>query len=148
MDELIKKLKDKNYVRAFGLMTPEEQECFREVGKKNCVNFCDYCWSNAIGAGFVSGSTYVIKPDYQPEPEFVDLEIERSGEWLGVRRTKKVDLPLAAEFLNLHCLPSMPNFEGFLCKPEETMEEKWFLQGVAKQISLGKKVFARFRKES
>ena len=28
MNKLIEKLKDKNYVRAFGLMTQEEQDCF------------------------------------------------------------------------------------------------------------------------
>ena len=39
MNEMIKKLKDENDVRAFGRMTPEEQECFRKVGKKNCLCF-------------------------------------------------------------------------------------------------------------
>jgi len=43
MSELINKLKDKKYVRAFGLMAPEEQECYRKVGKViHCIANISY----------------------------------------------------------------------------------------------------------
>ena len=75
-NELIKRLKDKNYVRAFGLMTPEEQECFRKIGKENCYIYTsEGTWACPYQSpGFANKWTYAIKPDYQPEPEFVDLE--------------------------------------------------------------------------
>ena len=156
MKELIEKLKDKNYVRAFGLMTPGEQKLLRKANTSNCLFYnpggnwltirCDM--------DFGRDRTYAIKPDYQPEPEYVDLEIEleeckdEHGElrrFLGVWNTPK-SFFLPYQFTHLHCLPSLPNFEGFIRKPTMTIEEKWFLQGVAKQISEGHKVYARFRK--
>ena len=75
MNEMIEKLKDKNYVRAFGLMTPEEQECFRKVGKKNCLCFHGAQWGEGMGDLYNGNDcfnyrfTYAIKPDYQFEPE-------------------------------------------------------------------------------
>ena len=70
MNELIEKLKNKNYVRAFGLMTPEEQECLISVGKINCMWYSMHKWQDASDtSGFFDDFTYAIKPDYQPEPE-------------------------------------------------------------------------------
>jgi len=71
MNKLIEKLKDKTYVQAFELMTPEEQECFRKVGKKNCVA-SGQSWARPIvdGSDFYPKGTYAIKPNYQPEPEY------------------------------------------------------------------------------
>ena len=162
MNDLIEKLKDKNYVRAFGLMTPEEQKLLRKANTSNCLFYnprgnwltirCDM--------DFDQDRTYAIKPDYKPdemkkcpecspEPEYEDLEIgiyrdDSDNEWLAVFRDSNCDfLPYSHNLL--HCLPSLPNFEGFIRKPTMTIEEKWFLQGVAKQISEGKTVYARFR---
>jgi hypothetical protein len=68
MNELIKKLKDKNYVRAFGLMKPEERECYQKVGSENCIMFSSLGWST-FKTEFVWINTYAIRPGYQPEPE-------------------------------------------------------------------------------
>ena len=145
MNEMIEKLK-KNKI-AFGLMSPEEQELLRKANTSNCLFYnpggnwltihCDM--------DFDRDRTYAIKPDYQTEPEFVDLEIFALDGWLMVQRDSNCEfLPYLQT--HLHCLPSLPNFEGFIRKPTMTIEEKWFLQGVAKQISEGHKVYARFRK--
>ena len=144
MNDLIKKLKDKNYVRALGLMSPEEQKCFKEVGQDNCEVFCGCnLWNNSICHRFLEVSTYAINPDYKPEPEFVNLEIVIGGDWLGVHRADaegKVVLPHG--FTHLHCLPSLPNFVEFYYKYGITLS---FIH-VAPKIFDGKKVFARFRK--
>ena len=63
--ELIEKLKIKYYVRAFGLMLPEEQECFREVGERNCLFYTNlYQWSGQ-DHGFANSVTYVIRINYE-----------------------------------------------------------------------------------
>jgi len=142
MSELINKLKDKNYVRAFGLMTPEEQECFNEIGMKNCEIYRYSKWNQAVHNIFHTDSTYRIKPDYQPEPEFVDLEIVEYVEWLGVWNTPE-SLFLPHQFTHIHGIPSMPNFEGFWVNTKSTPASIDYISQIRHS---GKKVFARFRK--
>jgi len=145
---LIEKLKDKTYVRAFGLMSPEEQECFEKVGKENCLGFSEAIspWKD-IGVGtFLKSMTYAIKPDYQPEPEFENIEVKRADcdgyDWLGIHDGGcSFSLPYA--FTHLHCLPSLPNFECFYRK--DTCANV-FADRVSRCISKGQTVYARFRK--
>ena len=146
MNELIKRLQDKNYVRAFGLMSPEEQKCFEKVTKHNCLFYSD-CrgWVNTGGL-FMNGSTYAIKPDYQPEPEYVDLEIEEHEGFLGVWRNR-AQYFLPHRFTHLHCLPSLPNFEGFWYQETDIIEHKMImLVNVATLVYEGHKVYPKFRK--
>ena len=78
MNDLIEKLKDKKYVRAFGLMTPKEREYLREVGKENLLvlyglpheNGSVYWKENEHNPDNYPALTYAINPDYQPEPEY------------------------------------------------------------------------------
>ena len=148
MNEMIEKLKDKDYVRAFGLMKPEEQECLKKVRKENCVIFNDtWALPYQLCQPFENRFTYAIKPDYQPEPEFVDLEIvEGKDGFLGVYN--KEPIPMTNfPFVHLHCLPSLPNFEGFYM-PDPVItdgHEYLFIGTVARNIAEGKKVYARFR---
>jgi len=149
--ELIEKLKIKYYVRAFGLMLPEEQECFREVGKGNCLWYYSNSWSgNSMSDNcFSNHMTYAIRPKYQPEPEFVDLEIIQQGNWLGITRPWAEDYSrFPSDFNNLHCLPSLPNFEGFYMPDPVAKDghEYLFIGTVARNIAKGKTVYARFRK--
>ena len=87
MNDMIEKLKDKNYVRAFGLLEPEEQECLRKAGYKNCQKYQgktglrDF-WQRE--EYFNNTDTYRIKPDYKPEPEPVDCEIHKKAGTLWV----------------------------------------------------------------
>ena len=165
MNEMIEKLKDKDYVRAFGLMTPEEQECFEKVGKQNCLVYTNGGkWEDAAKCPFSSGNTYAIKPDYQPEPEPVDLEITKCSDakgvfWLGCWSEEHLKpfvdgVSLPHSFTHLHCLPSLPNF---VCFWEETETDKdktgyrldkafWIVGLAADKADEGKKVYARFRR--
>ena len=144
MNELIEKLKDKNYVRAFGLMTPEEQECYKKAGKKNCVAYGINLWGNTNECKYFDNYlTYAIKPDYQPEEEFVDYEIEMcEGGFLGVHKKFDDNRVLPHEQTYLFCLPSLPNFEGFI---EKSVDGTLAIENVARYIDEGKKVYARFR---
>ena len=147
MNELIEKLKDKNYVRVFGLMTPEEQECFMKVGKKNCLFYSLGGWNIGDNEFFVDITTYAINPDYQPEPEFVDLEIvqntDRADKWLGVHGA----LLASYDFVDLHCLPSLPKFKEFWYYREFGHRVDFCCSGkVASLRDRGETVYARFRK--
>ena len=145
MNALIEKLQDKTYVRAFGLMSAEEQECFRKAEIKNCTIYGGTCglsgavWRKSASSLFQDDYTYAIN-DYQPGPEFVDLEIVKLGcNCLGVNSSDIVP----ESFRLLYCLPSLPNFELFWYKDTNTIRIDFDV--VAKRIIEGKKVYARFR---
>ena len=151
MDEMIEKLKKNK--KAFGLLEPEEQECFKNVRKINCLWYHGSGvndWGSDSGAfsKFDNQTTYAIKPDYKPEPEFVDLEIRVKSDgtwrWLGVPDCAGNYDWLPHHFTHLHCLPSLPNFELFWY--EDTNTIRIDLDEVAHRIHEGKTVYARFRK--
>ena len=157
--ELIEKLKDKNYVRAFGMMLPEEQECFEKAEEKNCLKYhgqtgIKALWLSAFHFDFTD--TYAIKPDYQPEPEYVDLEIVKfeqdlesgtqSSIWLGVHCDANGTEFLPYQFTHLHCLPSLPNFHCFYCKDNTVGDCEMDVNWVSGMRDEGQTVFARFRK--
>jgi hypothetical protein len=146
--EMIKNLQDKTYVRAFGLMTLEEQECFKKVGAKNCHKFfTDSGWDNCEHLEY-DAFTYAIKPDYQPEPEFVDFRIEVVSGHLSI--TMAVDEE-NVQTLYLHELPSLPGFECFWDKEDDLnlpdSPISLCIVCVAKRISEGHTVYARLRVE-
>ena len=72
MKELIDRLKNKNYVRAFGLMKPEEQDVLESVGWMNRLVYIPKKWypdGDKIKYRERTHLTFCIKPGYQPEPE-------------------------------------------------------------------------------
>jgi len=158
MNEIIEKLKDKNYVRPFGLMTPEEQECFRKVGIKSCETYNQAYWQQAVGGcmfEYDQDCTYAIKPDYQPEPEYVDWEIVKGNDnFLGIHRRIFNDPPIPFSFTHLHCVPSLSGFNcfwhdegpGIAGKGYMHKNSFWSIGLVSPKKAEGKKVYARFRK--
>jgi len=150
--EMIEKLKDKDIAQAFGLLELREQEVMFKVGWKNRIVLTANGWrddSDKIANRERSHLTFAIKPDYQPEPEFVDLEIVRdcrdsTDSWLGVWRKGHQFLPHA--FTHLHCLPSLPNFNKFWFTDDLTGKEcKVLYSDVSNARDQGNKVFTRFR---
>ena len=139
MGTMIINLQDKTYVRAFGLLSPEEQECLRKVGRDNCLFYSSFDRWDTVPKGntFSKQDTYAIKPDYQPEPETMDLEIKKGNEdgvgggkcWLGIwtNEPEYKDMNFPFFFVHLHCLPSMENFEGFYLKDGDNVvvEIEW-----------------------
>jgi hypothetical protein len=136
--ELVEKLKNKDYVREFGRMSEEERELYKKVGARNCVRYSSVLsicgWYDAFD--FCERFSYAIKSDYQPEPEYEDVEIVNTGR-LGIYTPK-------GRWTNLHEIPSMPNFDIFVYGMNHA-ECKY--QNIAKEIRSGKKVMARFVKE-
>ena len=153
MKELIEKLKDKNYVRAFGLMKPEEQKCLEEAnGKNGVIVLLNSGWEPGNMAFDCPHLTYCIKPDYKPE--FVDYLIEvcdgEDGDesdlksFLGVKHKLDNNPILPREHTYLYALSSLPNFEGFYNKKTDG-ETRENITWIATLISEGKKIYARFR---
>ena len=144
---MIEKLKDKNFVRAFGLMEktlPGSQECLKKVGIRNCFVYCvqnEWRSIDIDGVTFDTTRTYAIKPGYKPGPEPVpvDLEIvEGKDGFLGVYN--KEPIPMTNfPFVHIHCLLSLPNFKGFYIKGSDNVEVE--PQWVARHDN----VIARFR---
>ncbi len=148
---IVEKLKDKDYVRAFGLMSKEEREVYKKVGKDNCLAFGINNWLNGIGEHFDWYMTYAIKPDYQAQPEFVDLEIGIYGGFLGVDKDPRINWPSGIVYsCRLSCIVEMPNFECFYVVAKDlrpNLNVDISLCEVAKHKSEGKKVYARFRRD-
>ena len=81
--ETVERLKSKEWVRAFGLMSTEEQECYREVGVSNCDLFTGggWSWPYVGDQEFKRHMTYSIKAEYKLPPllVYVPVEIDRAG---------------------------------------------------------------------
>jgi len=85
--DLIEKLKHNE--KPFGLNSPEEQECFEKVGKRNCEEYSGREWGRVMSV-FFNSHTYRIKPDYQPEPQVEKAEIELGDIWTGDGSVKDI----------------------------------------------------------
>jgi len=156
MKELIDRLKNKNYVRAFGLMKPEEQDVLESVGWMNRLVYIPKKWypdGDKIKERERTHLTFCIKPGYQPEPEFVDYLIEicedancEPGTFLGVKEKLDNSPILPHDHTYLYCLPSLPNFVHFFAATKNCNDKQIILsEHVAGYIYSGKKVYARFR---
>ena len=70
MSDLIEELKDRKKAQPFGLLSDKKQEMLKKATKVNCLILCHSgSWETRIGE-FYLGNTYILKPDYQPEPEW------------------------------------------------------------------------------
>ncbi len=134
---LIEKLKDINYVRAYGLMKPEEQEFYNKVGVSNCLTYMGGEWMSAFS--IKHDYTYCIKPSYNPEPEYIDYEIKLIF-FVG-KNQNLLGIEINHNKWPLYKIPSMPNFEGFI----REMSVPLGVEQVSKAIREEHKVYARIR---
>lgn len=117
--ELIKKLKDNKVGWMF--LSEEEQNCLMQandnVGVENLMYDGEWegienPWADLSGG---KNSIWRIKPDYQPEPVFVNLKITYNK---GLLCAYREDVAITKEnfadtFIPINYLPSLPNFQGF-----------------------------------
>ncbi len=120
---LVEKLKDNEAHRIFVDMTGNEQECLRRHKEINVVEYLTGTmkWSIAKGITLYATSIYRIKPDYQPNPGFVDLEItehlQGPRKWLGILSDgSDSNSFLPYQFTHLRYLLGLEEFEGFYLK--------------------------------
>lgn len=133
MNDLIEKLKDKKQARPYFLCTEEEQRILNKAG-------CEGIWMlDSAGmwgtptrkpSAYI-GQCYVLKSDYQPKPEYTDIEIKYCGTLL------------IADNLAIHNLVSRRNFVGFYRK-STIGDQIVSVDSIAGRIRHGDKVVARF----
>ncbi|MHC4346345.1 MAG: hypothetical protein ACYSUP_16850 [Planctomycetota bacterium] len=151
--ELIAKLKDPKQARPFGLLSDEEQAILERATKRNCLWYTgsnEFCQS--LFDGFTVHYTYVLKPDYEPEPDYEDIEIVECRGLLGIwnhhvqgRGRPYPGFPY--DFIHLHCVVSLPTFEQIVSKNEGRAEQLILPADVAKYKLMGHNVVARFVKD-
>jgi hypothetical protein len=84
--------------------------------------------------------TYILKPDYEPEPEYAEYRIYSDSDVVGELRVPLIANPRLVEVV---CRVS---FAGFYRNDGRTAADKIQLGDVATAIHEGHKVVARFRK--
>ena len=140
---IIEHLKDKSKAQPYGLRTPEEQAVLTTAGKKHALYLrgCTNAkWDKPVndGSPYYEDCTYILNPDYQPEPEFLDIEVVRVE---GEIRLKE-NCP-NSQYTYLWWAQCDKDFVGFLT------DEGWIaFDRVATTLYGRKKVVARFRKET
>ena len=143
MKDIIEKLKQNE--KPFGLLSKEEQELLKKVEFENRLFYSpEKGWVNDRDSYTGNAQTFRIKPDYQPEPEYVDYEIslDSTCELLGINWS-------VSEFFPLGEIVSMPDFEGFYIKSDYSEPEEWVecLQClISRNIRAKKEIIARFVK--
>ena len=152
---IIEKLKDNKIAWMF--LSKEEQECLKQANEKGAVENLNYTgeWDSPekIWTCLSNGMNHIwrIKPDYQPEPEYADVEIKEEEGWLGIKKEdwpKGLRLPVyygTRYFLHLYCLPSLPNFERFYYHADFGKTPSVGLVQVAAKMDQKHIVYARFR---
>jgi len=86
-----------------------------------------------------------IKADYNPEPEYIDIEITVVNNGRNLEANIGSRLGYHCGVVCLYEITSMPNFRGFFAKDEKLSTELFIhIDGVAKSLE-DHKVFARFR---
>jgi hypothetical protein len=115
MDNLIEKLK--NNTTPYALCSKDEQDCFQWVGRDNLLVFWPDKWHDAANDTHTMNPhlAYRIKPDYQPQPETVDLLVVSALHTFGKKCLTVLGCICTDEdiFIPLHELPSLPGFRGF-----------------------------------
>lgn len=94
---------------AYGLLEPEERECFEKVKKENTIYYMyDDSWKQSRGNSFCRADTYRIKPDYQPEPQTERCEVFTEHLYHSLRYIRK-----GRTWVCLHEALSDPDFMYF-----------------------------------
>lgn len=86
---------------------PELYDIIEKAGSKNCLLLEGTTWVQALADSL--GRTYILKPDYQPDPEYLEIEIE-VGEDDGIVSLMKPAPNTKSFWLDVVCRD-----EAFVC---------------------------------
>ncbi len=137
--ELIEKLKHKDLAQPYCLLTKKEKRILKDAGYKNrLVLQVDGTFFSDAEGNKQNLDVYILKPDYEPEPEWIDIEIVEGGQWLKLKENQPGK---PGNTWLLDCVAN-PRFVGFVS------DSGWVrLEEIATRIHNGQKVIARFRRE-
>lgn len=142
--ELIKELRDPEMAQPLGVYEqyqPEWAKIIREAGPDNCLCLDRDGW--AEHTQFVSWNTYILKPDYQPEPEYKEISLVFQEGVLCLFRLS----PKPFRTRDPLQVIRHENFMGFWANPGTSGERDvliWYLTNTKRD---GHKVVARFKTE-
>lgn len=139
MNKIIEHLKAKPHAQPFGLRTSEEQEVFKKATRRNCLIYIETdTWRlpSRVDSFFAKDRTYILKPDYEPEPEYVDIEVVLHNKRL------RCDVPFD-EWTSIEHLMSLEKFIRFF--QVGLAEYSVPLEKVSILVYEGKTIKARFR---
>ena len=140
--EIITKLKDKDDPHPFGTCSDEEQVIFRKATPKNCLIFSGNGWWNEPVQDFQLDFTYVISPDWEPEPEYDDRPVYISSRGFCV-----IDIPDIGPPFNVIYAAGHKDFEEYFYLNK--MYKMYCVvppHKVSSHMADGKTVFGRFRR--
>ena len=112
LQERIEKLKKPELARQVGWLRkyrPEEYSILEMAGYQNRLRLFQGQWANDT-CGLVGGDCVILKPDYQPEPEYEEIEIVVDGG--GALRLKHAITGLHGQ-LRIDIISSRKNFVCF-----------------------------------
>ena len=108
---MIEKLKDKSQAQPYGLLSLQLRKELQRATKTNCLVYSTGGdWQvSSVAAIFAQDNTYIIKPDYEDKPEYVDIEIVVSHKrLLAIGNSGLLDGPTS-----IHKLVTRPDFVQF-----------------------------------
>lgn len=88
--ELIEKLKKPQLAQAFCLRSEDEQAALTKAGPANCMFLSgSEQWTASMNSGsFGPTETYILKPGYEPTPEYIEIEIVVQGHDVRLDRSE------------------------------------------------------------
>lgn len=144
--ELIEKLKDPKQAQPFCLRSEEERVILTKADPSNCLLMSGVNkWTPSRNhASLSTTDTYILKPDYEPEPEYEDIEVVADVE--GALRLSHA---ISGKFgqLRIDIISSRKDFVGFFYDINSTHDHCGTASRVAREIREGHKVYARFVKD-
>ena len=139
--EIIQKLKNKDDPHPFGTCSDEEQVMYRKAGLKNCLIFSGNGWWNEPVQDFQLDFTYVISPDWEPEPEYDDRPVLISDSGMC-----GIEIPHTNDTYNVMVAAGDKDFNVYFYDQPNDRRAYVSPDCVANAMADGKTVFGRFRK--
>ena len=137
---LIEKLQNNDDYRIFGVMSPDEQQCLRDVGQDNREylrgDLDVLLWTRTSLKEIYMATCYRIKADYQPKQEHEKCKIFKAGNTLKYQREYLSEQPISN-------VVNEADFAGFCTKIDKCVQ----LGDVATLRAGGHEVVAQFRRD-
>ena len=148
MNDLIEKLKDKEQAMPFWMRTEAEREVLMKAAPNGLLWTDKRVWpawkESLTRASQLECNIYILKPDYRPEPEYVDVEIVADG--CGQLRLKN-SLPGKFGMWPIDMCVRHKDFDYFWYETGPVITSHLAIHDVAPAKRKNKKVFARFIEE-
>ena len=140
--EIIRELKDKPNVKAFGQYSVEVRLIYEKAGLENCLVLNrDKAWRTPL-AGFAWDCTYAIKPDWEPESKYATRKVYSNNRAWAV-----IDIPDVGLSYSIIVAAAHKDFITYFWLTENHAIVEISPFKVVNLMNKGKEVFGTFRRE-